>query len=122
MKAEKRKLLEAPLDVARAQRHAIGFAALALVAAFSMLHGPDFQVFQSRAAPVAHFIIGLLAIAVATHVISVAWSGLSDSASAAANALVFCFGIVAGANLIHFLMHEGGQFPAISPNDAAAAW
>lgn len=122
MKAEKRKLLEAPLDVARAQRHAIGFAALALVAAFSMLHGPDIQVFQSRAAPVAHFIIGLLAIAVATHVISVAWSGLSDSASAAANALVFCFGIVAGANLIHFLMHEGGQFPAISPNDAAAAW
>jgi diguanylate cyclase (GGDEF)-like protein/PAS domain S-box-containing protein len=122
MKAEARDRLEAPIDLQKSQRHAAATAVFATIATVLILHLPETPWADRDATAVAHLILELAAVAMAMHIISMAWSGLSHGTSAAANAIIFCFGVVAGTDLLHALMHEAIQNPLLAHNAAAATW
>ncbi|MFZ4287978.1 bifunctional diguanylate cyclase/phosphodiesterase [Variovorax sp. HJSM1_2] len=122
MKPEARHRLEAPIDLAKAQHSAVALAVLAIIAAYLVLHLPDMELARHDVVAMAHLLLELAAVALAIHVIFMAWSGLSHGTSVAANALIFCFGVVAGGDLLHSLTHEAIQEPLLESSGEAGTW
>lgn len=98
MKSEVRHQLEAPIDLARAQRNALLVAIIAVSATVGLPKSPLPWAWMDDWHEVIHVMLELATVAVPVHVMSMAWSGLSHSASAAANVLIFCLCVVAGVS------------------------
>lgn len=81
-------------------------ATTAMVLAASALRNVSLYAWSMDAEALVHVLLEITAVLLATHVVTIAWGGLSHSASAAANILIFGFSIVAGADLFHILSHE----------------
>jgi len=108
MKTEKRTQLEASVDVRKANASTLGVAATSAAVTLLVLLLPAIGLYGGnvQATAVVHLLLELAAFVMATHIISMAWSGLSQSASSSANVLIFGFGVVAGVDLMHALTYE----------------
>jgi diguanylate cyclase (GGDEF)-like protein/PAS domain S-box-containing protein len=115
-------MLEAPVDLGRAQHSALLIGLLAITATVASFQLPAPWPWMGEWRGVVHVLLELAAVALAVHVISMAWSGLSHSACAAANVLILCFAVVAGVDLLHALRHETIHSPVLAPDDATAVW
>ena len=120
MKTEERNRLEVPVDLRSAQRKVLFLAVISAMAATLVLATPDALPGSDKAAEVAHFIAEMAAFAVATHVIATAWCGLSPSVCRIANAVILCFGVIAGLDLLHAMTHEAGHHPMLALNESTA--
>ncbi|GHC93853.1 hypothetical protein GCM10007320_45140 [Pseudorhodoferax aquiterrae] len=121
MKAEERDRLQAPVDLVNARKRAALIAMTAVTAGFLILQGPGFGMAPGWVG-LAHLLLELAAVGMAVQVISTAWGGLSYSASTRANLFIAGFGIVAGADLLHALVHESLATPVLQADEAAATW
>lgn len=122
MKSEVRSRLEAPIDLGREQ-HFVLFIGLVFVAAIAMLlQAPWPWPWIGAWTDILHLLLELAAVALAAHVISMAWTGLSNSIAVAANALVLCFVLVAGIDLVHALRHDIVHSPEQIADPATTPW
>jgi len=80
-------------------------AIVAMVTA-SFLDSVPLYAWGMEAEALVHVLLEVSAVLLATHVVTIAWGGLSHSASRAGNILIFGFSVVAGLDLLHIVSHE----------------
>lgn len=122
MKSEVRSRLEAPVDLGRAQHQVMLLAVAAIAAMAVLMQTPWPWPWIGAWTDILHLLLELAAVAVAAHVISMAWTGLSNSIAVAANALILCFTVVAGIDLVHALRHDIVLSPDQIADAATTSW
>ncbi|WP_304303628.1 EAL domain-containing protein [Pseudacidovorax intermedius] len=122
MKSEVRSKLEAPVDLGRARHHVTLLAVAAIACTAVLLQFPWPWPLLGAWVDVLHLLLEFAGVATAAHVISIAWSGLSNRTSVEANALILCFTLVAGVGLVHALRHDIVHSPEKITDSATTSW